>query len=200
MPKISEEKKKIRRELILSAALEVFCEKGFTLATLEDIMKCSGLSKGGIYTYFKSKEEIFLEIAESRFKKRSEYLKSFDSGVSADQKIERYMHWVLDGLQSSDMKKSARFTFEFWSFMSRNEQTKKVAAIRYAKFEADLLELIEEGMDQGVFRMDLEKKSLVYILLTSMDGMAFADSVMGISMNDKIIKEQINMILMWIKN
>ena len=44
---------------ILDAALQVFSDKGFASARLDDIAEAAGLSKGGVYTHFASKEEIF---------------------------------------------------------------------------------------------------------------------------------------------
>jgi len=45
---------------ILQAALEVFSEHGFTATRLDDIANRAGVTKGTIYVYFESKEELFL--------------------------------------------------------------------------------------------------------------------------------------------
>ena len=44
---------------ICSAALEVFAEKGFAAARLEEIARRAGVSKGTLYLYFKDKAELF---------------------------------------------------------------------------------------------------------------------------------------------
>ncbi|MBI1790193.1 MAG: TetR/AcrR family transcriptional regulator [Acidobacteria bacterium] len=49
------------RERILLRAARVFNEKGYTGASLADIMKATGLEKGGIYNHFESKEKLALE-------------------------------------------------------------------------------------------------------------------------------------------
>src|SRR6478752_3886523 len=51
-----------RPRQILTAALEVFGERGLAAARLEDIAKRAGLSKGTIYLYFPNKEELFREV------------------------------------------------------------------------------------------------------------------------------------------
>lgn len=51
-----------RKNQILEASAAVFSRKGYHVATMDDIVKESKLSKGAIYWYFKSKKEIFLEI------------------------------------------------------------------------------------------------------------------------------------------
>ncbi|MCX7823515.1 MAG: TetR/AcrR family transcriptional regulator [Syntrophobacterales bacterium] len=54
------------RELILSAALEIFAEKGYHDTTVDDIAKRAGIAKGSVYRYFPSKEALFNELLESR--------------------------------------------------------------------------------------------------------------------------------------
>lgn len=53
-----EEKSLLTKKRILEAANILFLRKGFNDTTLQDIMSESGLSKGAIYHYFKSKEDI----------------------------------------------------------------------------------------------------------------------------------------------
>ena len=53
-----------RPDEILSAALEVFTEKGFAAARVEDIAKRAGLSKGAVYLYFESKDAMLKALVE----------------------------------------------------------------------------------------------------------------------------------------
>ena len=55
MPRITAEHEQAVRDRIVRAALAVFGEHGFHRATMQDIVRESGLSVGAIYTYFKSK-------------------------------------------------------------------------------------------------------------------------------------------------
>lgn len=52
-------RKDARPEEILSAALEVFTDRGFAATKLEDVAKRAGVTKGTIYLYFDSKEALF---------------------------------------------------------------------------------------------------------------------------------------------
>src|SRR6478735_2224769 len=54
-----------RPRQILTAALEVFGERGLAAARLDDIAKRAGLSKGTIYLYFPNKEELFREMVRT---------------------------------------------------------------------------------------------------------------------------------------
>ena len=51
------------RSLLLDAAEDVFAEKGFTAATLDDIAHAAGYTKGAIYKHFATKEDLFLRSA-----------------------------------------------------------------------------------------------------------------------------------------
>ncbi len=62
-----EEKSLLAKNKILAAAGEVFAQKGYDAATMQDIMEKSGLSKGAIYHHFKSKEEIMQALGDRMF-------------------------------------------------------------------------------------------------------------------------------------
>ncbi len=53
-----------RPDEIVAAALEVFSERGFAAARLDDIAARAGVSKGAIYLYFATKEDIFRAVVE----------------------------------------------------------------------------------------------------------------------------------------
>lgn len=57
-----ERDKERRREEILDAAQRVFVEKGLTTATVDDIAIAAELSKGTLYLYFESKEDIYIAL------------------------------------------------------------------------------------------------------------------------------------------
>src|ERR1700691_1391867 len=65
MPRRPEQFEEIReksREKILSAALELFGNKGYDATSIDSIAKKAGISKGLIYNYFESKKSILLAI------------------------------------------------------------------------------------------------------------------------------------------
>ena len=53
-----------RPDEIVGAALAVFAEKGFAAAKLDDIAARAGVSKGAVYLYFETKEDIFRAVVE----------------------------------------------------------------------------------------------------------------------------------------
>ncbi|WP_194915482.1 TetR/AcrR family transcriptional regulator [Catenulispora rubra] len=64
MPKVSEEHAAARREQILSAAQRCFARKGFHATSMNDVFAEAGLSAGAVYSYFRSKDEIIVAMAE----------------------------------------------------------------------------------------------------------------------------------------
>ena len=51
-----------KRNLILERAEQVFSKKGFSAVTMKDIIDACNISRGGIYLYFNSTDEIFMEV------------------------------------------------------------------------------------------------------------------------------------------
>jgi len=55
----------VRREAILSAALDEFSARGFEATRLDDVAKRAGIAKGTIYLYFRDKETLFQELVRA---------------------------------------------------------------------------------------------------------------------------------------
>jgi AcrR family transcriptional regulator len=67
VPSRQERKAKItavREQQILDAALNVFSEKGFAMATTAEIARAAGIAEGTIYNYFPSKRELFIAVIQ----------------------------------------------------------------------------------------------------------------------------------------
>ena len=50
------------KEHILNVCTHLFLQKGFKEVTMKEIVEKTGMSKGAIYHYFNSKEQLFLEV------------------------------------------------------------------------------------------------------------------------------------------
>lgn len=62
------EKSQVRFERILDAALDVFSQKGYKDAAVDDIASASETSKGGVYFYFPNKQAIFMRLLDQMAK------------------------------------------------------------------------------------------------------------------------------------
>lgn len=68
-----------KRRQIIDGACRVFLERGFDAASMGEIARAAGVSKGTLYVYFKSKEELFEAIVEEQCNAQAEQIFSFDS-------------------------------------------------------------------------------------------------------------------------
>jgi AcrR family transcriptional regulator len=195
LPKITVETKRERISLITEHAFKLFSEKGYSDTTVDDIVSSSGVSKGGIYTYFKSKEEIFLAIAEERLTNRKKLIESFNSNMSSKEKITEYINWILNWIIDEKNMLQLKFTFEFWSVTSRNDNIKNFAIQRYNQVSKDLYKILEEGIHRGEFKSNLDIEATCYIILSSTDSIGFYTGIMGLKSNTNINNNLLNMIL-----
>lgn len=67
MPKISEEKRQARRDQILEASWRCFSRKGLHSTSMDDIVREANLSFGGVYLYYKSKDELIIAAFAAAF-------------------------------------------------------------------------------------------------------------------------------------
>ena len=71
---------------IIAAALEVFAERGFAATRLEDIAKQANLSKGALYLYFETKEDLFRAVVGEAVAANLDHL---EKAVQADLPFEQ---------------------------------------------------------------------------------------------------------------
>lgn len=88
----------VRMEQILDAALVEFSERGFTAARMDDIAGRSGLSKGGLYAHFQSKEEVFNALL-LRLLAPPAWTESPAPPVHAGPRA--FAQWIVDGLYAA---------------------------------------------------------------------------------------------------
>jgi len=65
MPKVVPEYKEKAKQRIIEAAAGLFTQRGYNGTTMDDIAEVLGVSKGAIYQYFRSKQQLFFEVMES---------------------------------------------------------------------------------------------------------------------------------------
>ena len=89
MPKVSQEHMEGRRRQILAAAGRCFASVGFHAATMQDVIKASGLSAGAIYNHFSSKEEIIAAIADERHAREAALCRAAEAEADPSVAIQR---------------------------------------------------------------------------------------------------------------
>jgi AcrR family transcriptional regulator len=88
IPERKEREKELRRNAILNAAESVFFSRGYWTATMDDVAAAAELSKGTIYLYFKTKEEVYYAITLRGLKILTDFFqKAFDEGRNGLEKV-----------------------------------------------------------------------------------------------------------------
>ncbi|MFX1413246.1 MAG: TetR/AcrR family transcriptional regulator [Promethearchaeota archaeon] len=81
-----EKERELRRNQIINAAESLFLSKGFNDTKIEQIAYEASLSKGTVYNYFDSKDQLYLAIASIAYSKLFEYtkrsIKGFKPGIN----------------------------------------------------------------------------------------------------------------------
>ena len=146
-PDVSEE----RKDQILDAAAVVFAEKGVHESRMDDIVEKSGLSKGSLYWYFKSKDEILLGIFERMFAREFNELEKLagDQG-SAYERLILFTDTVIQDV--SRMLRLMPIAYEFLSLAFRRKLFQDAFKIYINKFMEILLPIIQQGIESGEFR------------------------------------------------
>ena len=100
----TEEAKDERRQIILSAALDEFFEKGFAAARMDDIAKRAKLSKAAIYLYFDNKDALFKALIENVTSAKIAGLHAiFSSDLPFEPTIRRLSEFLPQIVMNSDL-------------------------------------------------------------------------------------------------
>lgn len=91
-----------KKELIKSAAHEVFLRKGYKSTNIADITNKAGVAVGSFYKYYKSKEEIFLEIyIDENERMRGAMVQSIDWNGNPETIIEKVFSYTFDTVMNN---------------------------------------------------------------------------------------------------
>jgi TetR/AcrR family fatty acid metabolism transcriptional regulator len=91
--------KKLKRQKIIEIAAKEFAEKGYDAANINEIAALSGIGKGSIYLYFKTKKELFLATMETVVEKFNEISDAvMDLDCSLMDKLKLCLEYLLTQL------------------------------------------------------------------------------------------------------
>jgi len=98
----NEEIREERRQVILNAALELFAENGYHSTPISAIAKKAGVSKGLIYNYFKSKEEILLVLYEQYIDLISNLMDQNKDNEITNEEMERFFRLLTESMEKDN--------------------------------------------------------------------------------------------------
>ena len=173
MPKVSEEYKEIKRQELLTSAMACFAEKGYQSATIDDIVAHSGMSKGAVYNYFSSKEEIYLTLLDQTTQKSFKALRNeIGKKSSAKEKLGNIFDTYSDICHTDQSwQNRQRVQIEFYMHASRNEELNERMRDRGRTFRNLLVEIIDEGKRTGEFKEEIDSYMAAETFWSFTDGM-----------------------------
>lgn len=146
-PDVSEE----RREQIISAAINVFARLGFHDARMDDIVTESGLSKGALYWYFNSKDDIIAAIMDRFIDREQEGMESaLQQEAPVTEKLLRLHDLFVEDMRG--MMGLMPILYEFYASATRKAAVRKALVRFFQPVRKVLSDLIKQGIERGEFK------------------------------------------------
>ncbi len=150
---------KAKREKLISAAAEVFREKGYEAATLGDIAERVGTDRASLYYYVSGKEELFREaiagVLDTNVREAERILKSEGD---APEKLRRLVKLVIVSYEQSYPYMYVYIQEDMRKVSDDRSKLARQMVRETRKFESMVVKLITQGMTEGTFRDDISPK------------------------------------------
>lgn len=139
------------RQHFVEVARELFAVKGYETTTMNDIANMSGRGRRTLYTYFRSKDEIYEAVIRSELEGLSEKLDAVAAmHISPDEKILRLIYTHLTAIRDT-VRRNGSLRAEFFRNIWQVERVRK-------SFDADerviISRILEEGMHKKIFHVE----------------------------------------------
>ena len=189
VPRLTQENYNEIHEKIMNAAERLFAQKGYNGTSMNDIVEVSGQSKGAIYNHFESKERLFLSLLEKQTMLGLNQLKgSFTSEETAVEKLRKVLDLTM--VNSCDCPSEVgRMQIEFMIAASRIKSLTFDMKNRYNTIHAFVRELIDEGINNGEFKSEVDSESLTSLLYATLEGLGLQYATLGIQFDSQRLKD-----------
>ncbi|MBQ7924912.1 MAG: TetR/AcrR family transcriptional regulator [Lachnospiraceae bacterium] len=175
-----------KRKYILKTAREVFMEKGFKSVTMKDIVEACEISRGGLYLYFESTEQIFWEVLKLEGEEGDDV---FSESISDDATAAEILLIFLKEQKKELLRKKNTLTKAVYEYFFDNHPPRKENLLK-KEFDAAVLiieRLIETGVENGEFVCEDcvgAARNIMYVL----EGLKISAQTIGIT-SDMVDKE-----------
>lgn len=161
-----------QRQAVLRVAMEQVAERGYDLVRLRDIAGSAGVSIGLLQHYFGTREELLVEGVETHC---NALLEDWTRLYEAEPDPWRRIVSLVDHLaKSHESWQRAAIWADFVSSASRRPELREPLARVYAAWRRLVGEAVDEGIEQGVFDLQLERDAVVDLVIAQMDGATIA--------------------------
>lgn len=156
------------RSRVLQAAGEVFAERGFTAATLDQVAAAAGFTKGAVYSNFASKDELFLALMEAEVAGRVEVV---EAALRATGDLASALAAVGTELSRRDSTWQLLF-LEFWQRAVRDPEVRRAFVASRRALRERVTEVVERFLTERPVRGGWDAPSLTVVLLALANGLA----------------------------
>ena len=173
MPRVSAEHEQAVRDRIVRAALAVFGERGFHRATMQDIVRESGLSVGAIYTYFRSKSDLILAGCDLITDQELAQLGTRLAGVTDyRERIATAIGYWFDNLAVEQSARGSGFLLlQAWAEVETDPAIREMLLRRRRETVTTIVLILQEGVLRGELPSWLEIPAVSHALAAMLDGM-----------------------------
>lgn len=164
-----EREREQRREEILNAAQKIFFEKGLQSATMDEIAEAAELSKGTLYLYYSSKEDLYLAVMMRGLDILHEmFVKSISDASSTMDAIRQL------GFTYYEFFQKHRNFFRMFNFLQHpglhkqvSEEMRQLCNGQTQKVWSVVIGIIQRGIDEGILKAGLHPAETAVILWSS---------------------------------
>ncbi|GAB5001096.1 TetR/AcrR family transcriptional regulator [Mycobacterium avium] len=183
------------RALLLDAAEEVFAEKGFTSATLDDIAYTAGYTKGAIYKHFAAKEDLFLAVSDRYWRR---YFDNFAEVLSAATELgARELDDIAQRWRQLSIDRGAEHAalgHEFTLYLLRNPDARERVAAKRSEVVEALGKFIVEGIDRLGAALLIPPLTFAQILVATTDSVMLGSQLDDVDLYRPILEMYVSVI------
>lgn len=157
--------RKHREHQILQAAHDIFAREGFDAARMDDIADATGLSKGTLYLYYKSKDDLIVGLMKTTF---TDWVMQLRELAHVKETTEMRLMDYAQTLSKSIHQNASTFnlTYEFYAVATRQPAIRSLLQTYFAEYRRGLTTLFEQGIQQGEFAtFNTEQAAIMLIAL-----------------------------------
>ena len=160
-----------RRHQIMDAALTVFSHLGFERASMDDIAKEAGVSKGALYLYYKSKDAIIAKLLQLFFDQALKQVKLLAAGEgSVTEQLLAFTRVLTREMDR--MAAMQPISLQFYAIAARHATIRQHLRAYFADYRALMEEVIQRGIAQGELRADISPAETAVTLTALLEGLA----------------------------
>lgn len=139
------------KQLLIDSARKVFARIGVQQATMNDIAEESNKGRRTLYTYFKSKEEVYNAVVEQELDSLISKLEAIlKSPLTPDQKIIEFIYIHLDTINDI-VRNNGTLRADFFSDIKAMEGARKNTDLKEIEM---LREILTAGVEKGSFSIE----------------------------------------------